>query len=192
MSGPRLTAPSRNEVMLKNQTVSGWKPRGGIYGYGDGLRWGSARIGIDALDEPHILHHLHGDDRQPAIRLDAIRQSDQQGARLVHRLDPGRLRHIHRARNMAHAGRGLDRRHARCATRTQAHGCLRRHHGRHRLGHQRLCRFFVVALSRRHHLRHRRWRDLCDLRRHGGEMVPRPPRSRRRSHRGRLRRGLRD
>jgi hypothetical protein len=38
------------------------------------------RNGIDkyALGLFGDLYHLHGDDRQPAIRLDAVRQSDQQ------------------------------------------------------------------------------------------------------------------
>ena len=112
----------------------------------------------------------------------------QQGARLVDRFDPGRLRDLHRARNLADAGRGLDRRRARSAARPEAHGRLRRHMRRHRLGHQCLCRFAGDALSRRRHLRHRRRRDLRDLRRHGGEMVPRPARTGGRPDRGRLRR----
>src|SRR5450631_1330266 len=65
------------------------------HSYGDGCY--SARVGIDALDQPYVLHHLHGDDRQPAIWLDPFRQSDQQSARLVHRLDSGGLRGLHRS-----------------------------------------------------------------------------------------------
>src|SRR5260370_3054118 len=46
-------------------------------GYGYGISRYSARVGSDALGPARIRHHLHGDDRQPAIRLDALRQSDR-------------------------------------------------------------------------------------------------------------------
>ena len=66
-------------------------------GNGSGNDRNGTRVGRDTLDSTDFLHHLHGDDRQPAIRLDAVRQSDQQGAWLVDRLDSGRLRDLHRA-----------------------------------------------------------------------------------------------
>src|SRR6185437_400734 len=70
---------------------------GGNDDYGYRLGCCSARVGIDSLAQPYLLHHLHDHDRQPAIWLDAIRQSDQQGARLVDRIDSGGLRRLHRS-----------------------------------------------------------------------------------------------
>ena len=52
-------------------------------------------------------HHLHGDDRQPAIRLDAFRRSDRQQIPLGSSGDSGRLHDFRVDGNVAGADRGL-------------------------------------------------------------------------------------
>jgi hypothetical protein len=42
-----------------------------------GNRGIAGHIRFDALDQSHIRHYLHDDDRQPPVWLDAVRQSDQ-------------------------------------------------------------------------------------------------------------------
>src|SRR5215469_1850945 len=62
-------------------------------------------------------HHLHGDDRQPAIRLDVLRQSHEQAIRLGaegHRL---RVHAVRAVRDLAGADRGLVRRSPRAPDR---------------------------------------------------------------------------
>ena len=75
------------------------------------------------------------------------------------------------------------------ADRTEDRDRVWRDHGRHRLGDQRLRWLAGDALSGRGDRRHRWRRGLCDERRAGGEMVPRPARTCGRPDRGGLRRG---
>src|SRR4051812_1243694 len=44
-----------------------------------------------ALEPARHRRHLHGDDRQPAIRLDVLRAGNPEGVRLGPGCDPGRL-----------------------------------------------------------------------------------------------------
>ena len=104
-------------------------------------------------------------------------------------VDPVRLRHLHCARDLAHADRGLDRRHARPATRPEAHGRVRRRLGRARLGHQCLRRFARDALSRRHFSGIGGGAVYATCVGHGGQMVPGPARPCGRPDRGGLWRG---
>ena len=67
----------------------------------------SGRQPVAATDH---RHRLHGDDRQSAIWLDAVRPSDERGAWVVGRRHPDRVQPVCRARNLADADRGLDRR----------------------------------------------------------------------------------
>ena len=60
-----------------------------------------------------LRHHLHGDDRQPAIRLDAVRQSDRPEISLGPRRDPGRLHDLRADRDLAGADRRLPDRQVR-------------------------------------------------------------------------------
>src|ERR1700760_239510 len=55
-------------------------------------------------------HRLHGDDREPAIWLDAVRRSDRCKIPLGTRGDPARLHALRGDRDLARAGRGLVRR----------------------------------------------------------------------------------
>ena len=116
---------------------------------------------------------VHGADRQPAIRMDAVRQSDAPGKWLEHRRDPGRVQHLHRHGDLAHPNRGLHRRSPRTAHRSAPDDHLRWRAGRHRLGDQRLRRLAGDALCWRGDLGHWRRRDLCHLRRQCGQVVPR-------------------
>ena len=132
------------------------------------LRWVQLLVG----------HRLHGDDRQPAIRLDVVCRSDEQGARLADSRHPNRLQHLRRARDMAHADRGLDRRSSGSATRPEVDGCA----GGILIGiawvinahADSLAVLYLGAVL----IRRRRRRNLRDLRRKRGEMVSRPARSR--------------
>src|SRR5580698_8663300 len=82
-----------------------------------GIRYGSrnddgvvsdSRSACESLVPALAGRRLHGADRKPPVRLDAVRQSDEQGAWLEPRRDPGRLRDLHRHRNLADADPGLD------------------------------------------------------------------------------------
>src|SRR5665213_3755831 len=110
------------------------------------------------MDDTYLRHPVHGDDRQSAIRMDAFRQSHCDKARLVDRRCPGSLQHLHCARDLAYADRGLDCRPAR-RERIEDRGRVRRDHGRPRLGHKLICRYVDDAIHRR----------CC--RRHGGGAV---------------------
>src|SRR4051794_4068749 len=56
-----------------------------------------------------VRHRLHGDDRQSAIWLDAIRIADRREISLGARRHSGRLQHFRPDRDLAGAGRGLVR-----------------------------------------------------------------------------------
>jgi len=137
----------------------------------------------DAMGPTRPRHHLHGDDRQPAIRLDAVHRSDRTEVPLGPGGHSGRLHDLRRDRNVAAASRGvLDR-----SFRPAGHGVHRRRAGRDRLGHQFRGRLARSILPRRHHHRARRQSDLRRHRRQCAEMVPRPARPCRRPHLRRLR-----
>ena len=140
------------------------------------------RLPLDAACDGH---RLHGDDRQPAIWLDAVRRSDRCEISLGPRGDPARLHALRGDRDLAGAGRGLVRRQIRPARRHR----VRRRDDRARLDPQLLCRLARAALCRRHHRRHRRRLGLRHLRRQCAEMVSRSPRPRRGRDRCRFRRG---
>ena len=71
------------------------------------------RVQWHSLGAVDLRHHLHGDDRQPAVRLDAVRQSDRSEVPLGSRRDPGRLHHLRAHRDLAGADRGLPDRQVR-------------------------------------------------------------------------------
>ncbi len=135
-----------------------------------------ARVRSGALGPTCLRHHLHGDDRQSAIRLDAVRQSDRSEISLGPRGDPSRLHHFRSHRNLAGALRRLSDRQVR----PQADGLRQRRAGRDRLGHQFDGRQPLPSLCRRRDRRHRRRRHLRRLGRQCAEMVPRSARACRR------------
>src|ERR1700741_2200576 len=57
---------------------------------GDGRR----STGFTPLAPAAGRHRLYGDDRQPAIRLDAVRQPHEQGAWLGNRRYPGGVQYL--------------------------------------------------------------------------------------------------
>src|SRR6185436_19409313 len=65
------------------------------------------RFQCDALGAAYLRHHLHGDDRQPAIWMDALRQSDRSEISLGPRSDPSRLHDLRSDRDVAGADRRL-------------------------------------------------------------------------------------
>ena len=142
---------------------------------------GDAEDPLAAADDGR---RLHGDDREPAIRLDTVRRSDRGEISLGPRRDPGRVHAVRFDRNLAGADRSVVRRQI-----WSARGAVvRRDDDRDRLGDQRARRLARAALHRRDRRRHRRRLDLRHLRRQCAEMVSGPPRPCRGLHRGRLRR----
>src|SRR5262245_19786825 len=91
------------------------KTRGGN-GYDIGYR-GCPRCDLiwRTMGSADLRHHLHGDDRQPAIRLDAVRQSDRTKISLEPGEHPGRLHAVRSLRYVV----GADRRLFDRPTRTQ-------------------------------------------------------------------------
>ena len=73
-----------------------------------------------ALGPTRFRHRLHGDDRQPAIWLDAFRQSDRSEISLGHRRDTVGVQRLHCYGNLAGADRGLVCRPVRPARRGRA------------------------------------------------------------------------
>ena len=135
--------------------------------------------------EPIVLrHHLHGDDRQPAVWLESFRQSD----RRKHHWGRAEIQVAFTLFVLTETwlipveGWFVDRFGPR------ARGDLRRHSGRHRLDDQFVCDSLAAALRRAPYFRHRRRRGLRDLRRQCTEMVFRPARPCRRPDRRGLRR----
>ena len=97
-------------------------------------------------------HRLHGDDREPAIRLDAVRRSDRREKPLGPRRDPARLHDLRGDGNLAGPDRSLVRRQIRSEHRRD----VRRRDDHAGLGAEFLCRLADAALCRRRHRRHRR------------------------------------
>ena len=128
--------------------------------------------------------HLHGDGRQPAIRLDAVRRPHRRQVRLEQGRDPGHLHHLRPARDVASArGRVPGR-----SVRSKVDDRRRRRALRPRLDDQFLRRFPGDVLFRRGARRHRRRCRVRHVYRQCREMVPRSARARGGSDRGRLRR----
>ncbi len=112
---------------------------------------------------------LHGDDRQPAIRLDAVRQSDRSKISLGHCRHPVGFQHLYRDRNVAGAHRGLVCR----SVWSPRRGRLGRRLCRLRVGSE-FGRWFAVGIVRRCRvIGYRCRRGLRDLRRQCAEMVSR-------------------
>ena len=131
-------------------------------------------------------HRLHGDDREPPVRLDAVRGADRAEARLGPCFHPGRLHHLRAHRDMA----GADRRLVRRPLRSQDRRGDRRRAGRHLVDAERLCQHARHALHLGRDRRHRRRRRLRHLRRQRAEMVSRQARPGGRPDRCRFRRRL--
>ena len=127
---------------------------------------------------------LHVDDRQPAVRLDALRQPDPRQARLECPGDPVRLLGLRRHRDVAGSLRGLSRR----QDRTEARRRRGRHPRRAGVGHQLVRRFAADALPRRGRRRHRRGSGVRCVRGERAQVVPGSARTRLRSHRDGIRR----
>ena len=121
-----------------------------------------------------LRHRLHVDDRQPAIRVDSVRQPDPSRARLESRRDPDRVYGLRLYRDVAGSDRGLVRRPLRPAHRRDVRGRARRG------GLARRCIRFVPVrpLRWRADRRRGRRRGLRHLRRQRAEMVPGSPRPR--------------
>src|SRR5690606_1995856 len=58
---------------------------------------------LHALDSTCPRHHLHGERRQPAIRLDAVRVADPRSVGMEQGRNLGGLLDLHSARNLAGA-----------------------------------------------------------------------------------------
>src|SRR5260370_1030093 len=142
------------------------KHNGSHFVAGDGVR-------SDALGPTDFRHHLHGDDRQPTIWLDAVRQPDRSEVPLGARGDSSRVHDLRSHRNLAGAVRGLPDRQVWPAR----DGVRQRLPGRDRMDDERLCRFSCTALPRRGDRRHRCRRHLRRLGRQRAQVVPRPPRA---------------
>src|SRR4051812_49856501 len=76
---------------------------------------GCAPCGLQGTDEESLAaarggRRLHGDDRQPAIWLDAVRAADPRQAWLAARRHPGGVLDLRHHRGLAGAARGLVRR----------------------------------------------------------------------------------
>ena len=66
-----------------------------------------SRFPGNPLGPAHLWHHLHGDDCQFAIRLDAVRQPDRPKISLGARRNSGRLHDLRVDRDMVGPGRRL-------------------------------------------------------------------------------------
>ena len=135
--------------------------------HSDGGSDARTRIRRHALGSVDFRHHLHGVYRQPAIRLDAIRQSDRSEISLGPCGDSGRLHHLRPDRNLAGADRGLSHRQIRPAHHDQHERCA----DCGRLDAERLCGLALPALSGSCHRRHRRRRHLRRLGRQRAQVV---------------------
>ena len=113
--------------------------------------------------------HLHGLRRQPAIRLDAVRQSHRRQVPLGTRRHPGGIHDFRADRDLAGSGRRLSGRPLRAALGRDR----RRDTGRHRLGHQFDRRLAAGAVFRRRDRRHRHRLRLRHLRRQRAQVVSR-------------------
>ena len=130
--------------------------------------------------------HLHVNDRQPPVRLDAVRQPDRGQAPLGPARHPGGIHDLHRRGDVARAAGGLRGRPLRAEARGRGLGRARRRG----VGHQRLRRYARHAVRRRDRRRHRRGWRVRSVRRKRAQVVPRPTRTRRRHHRDGIRRRL--
>ncbi len=81
-----------------------------------------------------LRYRLHGDDRQPPIRLDIVRRSNRQQIPLGPRRHPDRFHHLRRHGDLARSDRDMVRGPVWPAPRR----LLRRHHDRLGLGAERL------------------------------------------------------
>ena len=86
----------------------------------------------ESMDATDHRRHLHGVRRQPAIRLDAVRQSDRREVSLGTRRHSSGIHHLRADRDLARPGRRLPGRPLRAAM----GGDRRRHPRRHCLGDQ--------------------------------------------------------
>ncbi len=131
--------------------------------------------------------HLHVDDRQPAVRLDALRESHPRPPRVGTPVDPARVHRVRRDRDVARAARRVHRRSDRPTVRRRDRRTARRN----RVGDQRRCELARNALRGRGSRRGRRRRCLRRMRRQCAQVVPRPARARRGAHGNGIRRGVR-
>ena len=122
--------------------------------------------------------HLHGDDRQPAIRMDALRQSDARQDGMDERADPGRVLHLRADRDVARSRRGL----ADGQVRAAAGGAGRWRAGGPVVGAQLDGDLAGDALLRGRGRRCRRRLRVRHVRRQRAEMVSGQARPRRRPH----------
>ncbi len=136
------------------------------------------------MDAAHDGHRLHGDDREPAVRLDAVRQSDRRQIRMDQGSDSGCLRHFRPDGDLAGSHRGLPGRPLRAATRRDGRRPLLRHW----LGIEFVCGFAGYPLLRGGDQRHWCRRGLWNVRRQCAQVVFRPPRAGGRPHGSGLRR----
>ncbi len=174
-------------VEIRGKAALGGTEHGNPTHRGERDRPGAAHSRLVPLDPAAAGHHLHGDDRQPAVRLDALRQPDLGQIRVDQGLDPGGLHDLRAAGDVARARRRLSRRQVRAASRRAG----RRPHVRHRLGDELLRQLAPAALRGGRGERARGRRGLRHLRGQRAQVVSRSARACGRPHRRRVRRGLR-
>ncbi len=130
---------------------------------------------------------LHVDDRQPAVRLDVVRQPDSRPARMEFAGDSGGVHRLRVGRDVARPHRRVSRRPHWAALRRR-----RRRSSRRRVVGDQLRRQHTAApLSRRCGWRHRCGRCVRCVRRQRAQVVSRSARTRRRNYGDGFWRGIR-
>jgi hypothetical protein len=143
-------------------------------------------VRMDAVGSTRPGRRMLGHDRQPAIRLDAVHQSDRREVPLGQGGNSGDLHDPHRDGNLGGADRGLlDR-----SFRPEGHRVRQRSAGRGRVDHQVLRRLVDPVLPGCRHRGLGRRTDLRGNCRQCAEMVSRPAWPRHGPDSRRLRRGL--
>src|SRR5580704_750576 len=100
--------PMPNRSALKNKQWRALGRKNEHYATTADVRFGPGSV--LPLDDARDGHRLHGDGREPAIWLDAVRRSDRCEISLGPRGDSARLHAVRGDRDLARAGRSLVRR----------------------------------------------------------------------------------